>query len=54
MPIPAYAAVDSFRGAGEFDIPGVEVRGGDGITVAEEVIAGPVVLPGISKLQTGI
>jgi hypothetical protein len=54
MPIPADAAVDSFRGAGECDVPGVEVEGGDGIIVAEEVTAGPVVLPGISKLQTGI
>jgi hypothetical protein len=35
-------------------VPGVEVEGGDGIIVAEEVTAGPVVLPGISKLQTGI
>jgi hypothetical protein len=54
MPIPAYAAVDSSRGAGEFDVPRVEIGGGDGIIVAEEVTAGPVVLPGISKLKTRI
>jgi hypothetical protein len=53
MPIPAYAAVDSFRGARELDVPAFEVEGGDGIIVAEEVTAGLVVLPGISKLQTG-
>jgi hypothetical protein len=52
MPIPAYAAVDSFRRAREFDVPGVEVEGGDGVIVAEEMTAGLVVLPGISKLQT--